>query len=82
MIPLIHLEQDLHDCDQRFVGSYFTVADACLGAQKMSMAPLSWASLEFGSPRFDAFCSQGERPSQILEANFGRGSLVILDYGF
>ncbi len=82
MIPLLQLDSYLEDCDQRFVACYFKMIDARDGAQAMSATTLSWAILEDGSPRFESFCSQGERPSQILEARFGRGSLVILDYGF
>lgn len=64
------------------MGTFFKVADAKAFAQSISRDTLSWMSIEFGSPRFQSFHQHGETPSEIWLAGFGRGSLVILDYGF
>lgn len=81
MIPLLYIENDLSDSDLVFQAGFFHVVDARTRAQEMSRETLSWMEVESESPYFERFCAQGERPAHIYRAAFGRGSLVILDYG-
>lgn len=81
MIPLLSIEHDLDESDEVFRGCFFNTHDARACAQAMSKAPLSWMRLEEGSEWFVRFLAHGETPVDIWRAPFGRGSLIILDYG-